>query len=119
MKFLFGWLLLLTAVEVVAADRSFKGQASQPDAKTWRYVLTLHDEGRAVLRTIKSPQSSMTERAQWSLNETGQLSLQFLNLAGAPRGAPVVWKRTAGRLTPVTWDRADWGEVGPPALRGN
>lgn len=111
-------LLLGATAGLAAADRSFAGDAMRPHAKSWRYTLTLHEKGRAVLRTVKSPQSNVMEQARWTLTEAGEISVQFLNRDGRPRGEPLVWREAAGQLTALTWDKAEWGEIGPPSLRG-
>jgi hypothetical protein len=111
-------ILLLGTVSLAAADRSYAGDTRRPDAKNWRYTLTLFEKGRAVLRTVKSAQSNVMEQAVWKQTEAGEISLQFLNRAGQPRGQPLVWRQDGGQLTALTWDKADWGEAGPPSLRG-
>lgn len=120
MKIYAGLILWLGAtVGMIAAERSYVGEGVQAGAKGWRYTLTLHEQGRAVLRTVKSPQRQMMESAVWTRTDAGDLSLQFLNRERQPRGEPLVWREAAGRLTPLTWDKAEWGEAGPPVLRGD
>lgn len=108
---------LLLAGAMQAADRTFTGTEPKPNAEPWRYFLVLHDNTHAFFRTIRTSRSSMIETGTWSINEAGHVALQFLDRSGRPRGEPLVWKLMDGVLTPVSWDKAEWGDNRPPTLK--
>lgn len=119
MKFLSVALLcLLGSVTGWAADQSYVGAVAQTDgAADWRYLLILRDNGNAILRTAKSSRTNSIENGTWSKTDAGEISLQFRNRDGEPRGLPLVMRSTGTHLMPVSWDEAGWGPGAPPKLR--
>ncbi|HVT74184.1 MAG TPA: hypothetical protein VHD61_13695, partial [Lacunisphaera sp.] len=110
--------ILLTGA-AQAADRTFTGSAPEPrkGAESWHYFLVLHDNTHAFFRTIRSSRSSMIETGIWTTNDAGHVAVQFLDRSGRPRGEPLVWRLADGVLTPVSWDKEEWGDSRPPTLK--
>ena len=110
-------LVLVLAGTAGAADRTFTGTTPQQVAEAWRHFLVLHDNSHAFFRTVRNRRDSSIETGVWTTNGAGDIALQFLDRSGLPRGAPLVWKLADGVLTPVSWDKAEWGDRRPPTLR--
>ncbi|WP_438480999.1 hypothetical protein [Oleiharenicola lentus] len=109
---------LVMTVSAWAGEQSYTGVSAQADGlAAWRFSLVLRDNGGATLRTVKSSFSNTIENAVWTKTESGDISVQFVRTNGRPRGEPLVMKNADGRLTPLTWDKANWGDATPPSLK--
>lgn len=115
---LFLGLALLTGGLARAGEEIYSGVIAQPaGVAAWQLKLALRDNGSAVLNTARSSLDRTIENAVWKKTSDGGISVQFLNRSARPIGAPLVMKREGDEFVAVSWDRATWGEAGPPRLR--
>ena len=121
-QFLRTWALLGLALLAGSAARAgeeiYRGTLPQPDGvAAWQVELVLRDNGSAVLRTAKSSIDRTIVNGVWKKSEDSGFSVQFLNRSARPVGAPLVMKREGDYFVAVSWEKATWGEAGPPRLR--
>lgn len=111
-------LVLLAGSLARAGEEIYAGVIPQSDGvAAWQVELVLRDNGSAVLRTAKSSIDRTIVNGVWKKSEDGGFSVQFLNRSARPVGAPLVMKREGDYFVAVSWEKATWGEAGPPKLR--
>jgi hypothetical protein len=76
--------------------------------------VSLGPDGSATV-TQDAGQGSTTYFGKWSDNGN-QIKVTFDASADEPQPAPMLFEALHGKLQPVTWDHAAWGNVTPPTM---
>jgi hypothetical protein len=57
------------------------------------------------------------ECGEWRKTVEGNITLQYVDQDRNPRGGLLTWTQHDGVLTPISWDKTEWGDLRPPVLR--
>lgn len=110
-------LSLAGALSATERDEIYKGRGERDGVPNLLFSLTLSPDGFGEFQTVLRGRRTTTERCRWE-RKPGELTMQFCNFDNKLRGDAVVWAEARGQLTPLRWSKEEWGESGPPALRG-
>jgi hypothetical protein len=94
---------------------TYEGRAPAGDAARRVFTLSLAIDGTATFTTLYIGKGDATQRGRWTQNGN-QIVLAFETLGQNRPPSPITFLHRDHELSPVQWDKSEWGRKGPPVL---